>query len=83
MNTNLTNRKSLNRYPTQVLTGTTIGQTAETVTLIITTIGAVTPDMKSQSLIEKPIDHQVMILIQVLVKEINLNIKLTSKEIVD
>ena len=51
--------------------------------MTITTIGAVTPDMKSQSLIEESIDHQEMILIQVLVKETNLDIGLTSKEIVD
>ena len=80
---NSANHESSNEYLTQVLTGTTIGQTAETVTLIITTIGVVTPDMKHQSLIEKPIDHQVIILIQVLVREINLDIELTSKEMVD
>ena len=36
--------------------------------------------MKSQTSIEKPIEHQVMILIQELVREINLKTGLISKE---
>ena len=40
-------------------------------------------EYKSQLSIEKPIDHQAMIFIQVLVREINLEIGLISKEIVD
>ena len=61
----MSTKRSTGSYPTQVPIGSITGQATETLIFIIITISAVTTNMKSQSTIEKPIDQQTMILIQV------------------
>ena len=74
---------SRSSYPTEALIGSINGRAIEVPKFTIITRNTVTVNVKSQTLIEKPIDHQVMTSIQVLVREIHFKIGLVSKEIVE